>query len=78
MDPATQQAGEIRHRCALGVHGDTVAAVEHKEAPAVTKQKLLIRGMHCSSCAMTIDEELEELEGVAEARTSFRKQIRLL
>lgn len=38
------------------------------------KEKLMIKGMHCGSCAMTIDEELEELEGVAEAKTSFRKQ----
>ena len=38
------------------------------------KLKLGVNGMHCGSCAMTIDEELEELEGVAEAKTSYRKQ----
>ena len=30
--------------------------------------------MHCSSCAMTIDEALEELDGVARSKTSYRKQ----
>lgn len=38
------------------------------------KQKLKIEGMHCASCAMNIDEELEELEGVQESKTSYRKQ----
>lgn len=30
--------------------------------------------MHCSSCAMDIDMELEDLAGVKEARTSYAKQ----
>ncbi len=40
----------------------------------MTKQRLAINGMHCGSCAMNIDEELEELDGVDEAKTSYRKQ----
>jgi copper chaperone len=32
-----------------------------------------IEGMHCTSCAMSIDWELEDLEGVVEARTSYAK-----
>lgn len=32
-----------------------------------------IQGMHCASCAMNIDGALEDLEGVAEARTSYAK-----
>ena len=40
----------------------------------MTKEKLKIEGMHCASCAMNIDEELEELEGVQESNTSYRKQ----
>ncbi len=32
-----------------------------------------IDGMHCTSCALTIDEELEEIEGVYEARSSYAK-----
>ena len=35
---------------------------------------LKIEGMHCASCAMLIDEELEELDGVSEAHTSYAKQ----
>lgn len=30
--------------------------------------------MHCTSCAMLIDGNLEELEGVKSACTSFTKQ----
>ncbi|OGE30521.1 hypothetical protein A2631_00315 [Candidatus Daviesbacteria bacterium RIFCSPHIGHO2_01_FULL_44_29] len=30
--------------------------------------------MHCSSCAMSIDFDLEDLEGVKVAQTNFAKQ----
>lgn len=40
----------------------------------MTKERLAIKGMHCGSCAMNIDDELEELDGVDEAKTSYRKQ----
>ncbi|MFD7256599.1 cation transporter [Streptomyces sp. NPDC059874] len=33
---------------------------------------LRIEGMHCSSCVLLVDEELEELAGVRSARTSLR------
>lgn len=29
--------------------------------------------MHCTSCAMTIDMDLEEVEGVKSANTSYAK-----
>ncbi len=38
-----------------------------------TRRTLRIAGMHCASCAMAIDLELEELPGVAETRTSFAR-----
>ena len=38
------------------------------------KQKLQINGMHCTSCAMNIDFDLEDLEGVEKAQTSYAKQ----
>lgn len=38
-----------------------------------TRRALRIAGMHCSSCAMVIDLELEDLPGVAEARTSYAR-----
>ena len=31
--------------------------------------------MHCSSCAMNIDFDLEDLEGVKSAKTSYAKQV---
>lgn len=37
------------------------------------KKKFKITGMHCSSCAMTIDMDLEDLEGVKSAMTSYAK-----
>jgi len=40
----------------------------------MTKKKLKIEGMHCSSCAMSIDFDLEDLEGVKSSKTSFVKQ----
>ncbi len=39
------------------------------------KIKLDIVGMHCSSCAMNIDFDLEDLGGVKSAKTSYAKQI---
>ena len=38
-----------------------------------THLTLHIEGMHCASCAMAIDMELEDLPGVQEARTSFAR-----
>jgi len=38
------------------------------------KTKLAITGMHCSMCALTIDERLEEVTGVRRAKTSYAKQ----
>ena len=38
------------------------------------KKKLKIQGMYCSSCAMNIDFDLEDLEGIKSAKTSYAKQ----
>lgn len=35
---------------------------------------LKIVGMHCTSCAMNIDFELEDIEGVKEVSTNYAKQ----
>lgn len=32
-----------------------------------------IKGMHCSSCAMNIDGELEDSDGVQKANTSYAR-----
>lgn len=39
----------------------------------MTKAKLRIEGMHCAACAFSIDDRLEEIEGVDSASTSFRR-----
>lgn len=38
------------------------------------KIKLDIKGMHCSSCAMNIDFDLEDLEGIKSSKTNYAKQ----
>lgn len=42
---------------------------------ADTKLKLKILDMHCSGCAMSIDGDLEDTEGVIESRTNYAKQV---
>ena len=39
----------------------------------MTKKKFKITDMHCSSCALTIDMDLEDLDGVSKAQTSYAK-----
>ena len=43
----------------------------------MTKKKhvLKIDGMHCSSCAMIIDGDLEDTKGVVSANTNYAKQM---
>jgi copper chaperone CopZ len=48
--------------------------VQGGDRSKVKKVKLKIDGMHCSSCAMNIDFDLEDLEGVKEAKTNYAKQ----
>ncbi len=38
------------------------------------KIKIKIEGMHCTSCAMNIDGELEDTEGVKSSNTNYAKQ----
>lgn len=41
----------------------------------MTKKVLFkITGMHCTSCSMNIDGELEDTDGVTSASTSYAKQ----
>lgn len=40
----------------------------------IVKKKLKIDGMHCTACSMSIDFDLEDLEGVKTAKTSYAKQ----
>ena len=42
---------------------------------SVTSQRFVIEGMHCTSCGITIDWELEDLPGVSEASTSYAKAV---
>lgn len=54
----------------------------NKSAPlqsdAVDKNKtleVLISGLHCTSCSLTIDGELEDTDGVVSASTSYAKAV---
>ncbi len=39
------------------------------------KKKFKIIGMHCTSCAMSIDGDLEDTKGVMSAKTSYASQV---
>lgn len=39
----------------------------------MVKKKIKITGMHCSSCALTIDMDLEDLDGVIKVQTSYAR-----
>jgi Cu+-exporting ATPase len=39
----------------------------------MTKQTFKIKGMHCTSCAFSIDGDLEDTDGIKEANTNFAK-----
>lgn len=39
------------------------------------KKKFHIIDMHCTSCAMSIDLDLEDLAGVKESKTNYAKQV---
>lgn len=40
-----------------------------------TTRRFKIQGMHCTSCAMTIDWEIEDVEGVENVTTSYAKAV---
>jgi copper chaperone CopZ len=40
----------------------------------LTTLELKVDGMHCASCSMNIDGELEDIDGVVEASTSYAGQ----
>ena len=39
----------------------------------MTKKLFKISGMHCTSCAMSIDGELEDTNGIKESNTNYAK-----
>ncbi len=39
----------------------------------MVKKKFKITDMHCSSCALTIDMDLEDLDGIKSSRTNYAK-----
>jgi copper chaperone CopZ len=45
-----------------------------KKKPAGTTITLKLRGLHCSSCSLNIDSEIEDLPGVISTTTSYAKQ----
>ena len=46
-----------------------------KKAHSGQEVVLKIDGMHCTSCSLSIDGELEDLPGVISASTSYAKSI---
>jgi len=49
---------------------------ENKEKQSKKVKTILkVHGMHCPSCAMIIENEIEELEGVKDVECSYKKGI---
>ncbi len=46
-----------------------------KKIKKIVKKIFSIQGMHCASCAFNIDGELEDTEGVIEAKTNYAKAL---
>lgn len=45
-----------------------------KKKPKGEVVKIKIDGMHCTSCSMNVDGEMEDLDGVISSTTSYAKQ----
>ena len=45
-----------------------------RKNPIGTTVTLKLSGLHCSSCSLNIDSELEDLPGVITTNTSYAKQ----
>lgn len=41
----------------------------------MAKKKFRIIGMHCTSCALLIDSDLEDVDGVVVSSTSYARQV---
>lgn len=41
----------------------------------IVKKKLKIEGMHCNSCSMNIDFDLEDLDGIKSVKTSYASSV---
>lgn len=49
-----------------------------KKYPEVVNDQIVqfkISGMHCTSCSMNIDGELEDIEGVKSSKTSYASAV---
>lgn len=44
-----------------------------KKQPQGTKVTFKLSGLHCSSCGLSIDNALEEVDGVIQSATSYAK-----
>ena len=45
-----------------------------KKTPKGTSVTLQLSGLHCVSCSLNVDDELEDLPGVISSTTSYAKQ----
>ncbi len=45
-----------------------------KKKPSGTTITLKLSGLHCSSCSLNIDSEIDDLPGVISTKTSYAKQ----
>jgi Cu+-exporting ATPase len=43
----------------------------HEHEPGLTRKVFTVEGMHCANCARTVEKELNQIEGVAQAGVNF-------
>jgi copper chaperone CopZ len=49
-----------------------------KKTPVGTSITLKLSGLHCSSCSLNIDGEIEDLPGVFSVSTSYAQQVSVI
>lgn len=57
----------------FGLLKNQSAKAESATGEKLTELTFKIDGMHCTSCALNIDADLEDLPGVTSARTNYAK-----
>jgi Cu+-exporting ATPase len=50
---------------------ETISHEDTGHVPLLTKKDFVVEGMHCASCALTIEKGLKQLDGVVNARVNF-------
>jgi len=59
----------------VGLFNKTLLIEMVLERAEMKKLRFKVEGMHCTSCALLIDEELEETKGIRQSKTNYARQV---